>query len=111
VKAVYEFSKCIADQINWGTGLTGTFNPVVKRICQRSLFSISTYGTLGITFGWLNGSEAAEHARDDLKQRLESVLEITFPSDYQSRFFTYPIEKWYGKLPEFEEAVKHVIGG
>jgi hypothetical protein len=110
VKEVYEFSKRIADHINWGSGITGTFNPVVTRVSRRALFSIATDGTLDIPFERLNDSEAAGHARDEMKQRLESVLEVTFPADYQSRKLSYPVDKWYRKVAEFESAIKHAIG-
>jgi TolB-like protein len=110
VKKIYEFSKQTANSIHWGTGATGTFNPVYTRVCPRSLFSVNTNGLLAIPFGWLNGTELAEYARDDFKQQLESDLGLHFPADVRQRYPQIPIEKWYLKAKEFEVVVSHVVG-
>jgi len=110
VKKVYDFSKQTANSIHWGTGATGTFNPVFTRVCPRSLFSVNTDGLLAIPFGWLNGTEQAERARDDFKQRLESDLGLQFPADVRQRYPQIPIEKWYLKAKEFEAVVSNVVG-
>jgi hypothetical protein len=110
IKAVYNFSKRIADKINWGRGMVGTFNPVVNRICPRSLFSVSTEGQLWIPFNWLDGSDTAELAREKFKQRLEPILNEQYPSDYSKHAYGYKVEEWCAKASDFQDAVKDVVG-
>lgn len=109
VKKIYEFSKQTADSVHWGTGATGTFNPVYTRVCPRSLFSVNTNGLLAIPFGWLTGAEKAELARDKFKQMLESDIGLQFSADFRQRYPQVPIEKWYLRAKELEAVLSHVV--
>lgn len=106
IRGVYEFSKETADRISWGTGAIGSFNPVFQSVCIRSLFGIKVHGALSIPLGWLNGSEAAEHARDEFKRRLEVDLKLSFPAGQQ--YPNFAPEKWCPHVERFKEIVRQI---
>ncbi len=64
---------------------------------------------LTISFGWLNGSESAELARDKFKRLLEADLGFQFSPDFRKRFPQIPIENWYEKAAQLETVLKQVI--
>lgn len=110
IKTLYDFSKQNADKISWGTGVnTGSFNPKFLKISIRSLYSVFSDGTLIINFGWLNDSESTEEYRDNFKNELEKIKDITIPDDYKGKWFDVPIQKWAPKVNDFIKIVKDLI--
>jgi hypothetical protein len=53
-KKVYEFSKKTADEVRLGTGSYASFSPIYERICDKSLFTLSTDGRLSFNFHWIH---------------------------------------------------------
>ncbi len=60
-KKIYDFSKFEADEVKFGTGSKyGSFNPVFKNICPRSLYTLSTDGRLSFNFEWIRNNDIQE---------------------------------------------------
>jgi hypothetical protein len=108
VVALLEFSKEKADRISWGTGATGSFNPIFEAICPRSLFGVRANGELTIPLGWLIRSEAAERARDELKKQMETEMDLSFPAGISYPAFS--ADKWSVQVQRFKEIVRRITG-
>lgn len=82
-------------EISWGTGAkTGSYSIKEPEIAPRSLITISSDGCLSFNFGWLNGEDTKEDARQKLKDLVLLPMEFDVPEGYENKFLSYPVEKW-----------------
>jgi hypothetical protein len=111
VKALEElFDQCVSSgfEIGWGTGaITGSFSVYERPICPRSFLTVWTNGSLQINFGWLNGTDTAEGARDRLKELVGERVGMHVPDI--SKFPSYPVTQWKGKVEEFVGALNETV--
>lgn len=102
--------KCISIglEIGWGTGgKTGSYTVYDRSICPRSFYTVGSNGTLSINFGWLNGSEAAESARDRLLELVNT--KVGLPAKDITKFPTYELHLWKEKIDSLVEVLKDTI--
>lgn len=104
------FERCISMgfQTGYGTGaISGSFSMYERTICPRSLFTVWTNVNLQMNFGWLNGTEVAERARDRFRDLLEERMGIQIQD--VSKYPGYRIGQWSHKLQEFTSALNDAI--
>lgn len=105
---LYDFSKEHSDEVRFGSGKTGSFNPVWGSVREKSLFSLYTNGRLGINFHWLvkeDGSNAKQI--ESFKNQLEQIgFEI--PENYTEVRPGYDPEEWVPKTSEFIEVLSRI---
>ncbi len=92
---------CIAlsADVVWGSGTeAGSFNPKWASICPRTVFQVTSYGSLGINFYMLNTSETATSFRDKLKEKVEQELKFSVPPDYRKKQPFYEDSEWAPKV-------------
>lgn len=106
---VYDFCVEHADDITWGTGNNGSFNPKFYNVSRRSIFGISTGGWLQINFGWLNDDENTVQIREKLKVGIENIGLMDLPDDVYGKFPTVSLEVALPKLDEFLEMIKRLV--
>ncbi len=71
---LFDFSKEHADEVKFGSGTTrGSFGPVFSKICERTIFTVTTDGFFTPNFGWINGSDEAIKFRNQLLADLNSI--------------------------------------
>lgn len=105
-KKLYDFSKDNADRVKFGTGQTGSFNPVWSKVCEKSLFSLYTNGRLGLNFNWLidedqSNLEIVEKFKNGL-----SEIGFDIPENYLKIRPGYDPEVWGEKTNEIIEIIK-----
>jgi hypothetical protein len=76
--------------------------------CPRSLFSVYSNGDLTLNFGWVNGSETAERARDRLRDLIIQVVGLPVADTYLTKVTTYPSAVWCGKVALLNEALSRL---
>jgi len=95
-------------EIGWGTGSqAGSYTVYDRSICPRSFYTVGSTGTLSINFGWLNGSEVAESARDKLLELVNT--KVGLPVKDVTKFPTYELHLWKDKVDSLVEALKDTI--
>jgi hypothetical protein len=111
IEAIYKNFQAIGYDFSWGTGAnTGSFGIKAQNICPRSLLTIATNGNMGLNFGWINGSEIAEKARDRFAQLLTEKAGIKVQGeDYMKRYLQYPIAEWAPHREELVEVLKQLL--
>ena len=109
VKELYDFSKEIADEISWGTGvLRGSFNPIFESICPRSLFSVYSDGTMQLNYAWINKTDQEKEYQKKYKKLLSKFF--TLPEDDgTARYPAVSIEMLKDNINEFMEDIKTFI--
>jgi len=106
IKKLYDFSKLIADRINWGTGAQrGSFNPILNKICPRSLFSVFTDGRMSFNYSWLSETDTQRKYRENYYQKLEQIFKLPEDLDY-SKYPSVDISDWNSKLEEFQGIIE-----
>jgi hypothetical protein len=109
IKELYESSKNNADEISWGTGVTrGSFNPIFKKICPRSLFTVFSDGTIQLNYAWINKTDQEKIYQEKYKELLNVFFELP-PDDGTAKYPTIQIEILKGKLDEFIEGIVELI--
>lgn len=110
IKKLYEFSKNNADNISWGTGLTGgSFSPKFLKMSNKSLYTVRSSGGLSLNFGGLNDDESTIKNRDRFKKGLEEKEIFSIPKNYQTHYPEYEINVWINKLDDFIKVVSKLI--
>lgn len=111
VRKLYDFSKGVADRIDWGTGTTvASFNVKFDKVSVRSLYTVKSNGELKLNFAWLDDNETATRYRDDFKARLDQIKELTIPGNYRELWLAIPGNEWCPVLDKFIGAVRGLIG-
>ena len=110
IQKLYGFFKAKGDEISWGTGFVqGSFNPKVRKISQRSLFSVFTDGTLQINFEWLNDNDETKRIRTLLGEELMKIKDLAIPLNYPKRYVGIPIENWYQHVDEITSILMDIV--
>lgn len=110
MERLYAQSLSCGCEVSWGTGVnTGSFNIKKRSVCTRSILSVLSNGNLSLNFSWLNGDEAAERARERLKELVEQQVDLRIPPDYAQKWPTYPVSEWAGKVDLLLEVLRQLI--
>lgn len=109
VRRIYDFCLENADDITWGSGNSGSFNPKFNNISKRSIFGVSGLGGVQINFGWLNDNEVALEVRENLKMELERIDFMKLPDDFKEKFPTTSLKDVLPKLNDFLEVIDNLI--
>ena len=92
-KEFYEFSKQSADQINFGSGQTSSFNPVWLKYSDRSLFSVYSDGTLKVNFHWLLKEDGSNKELIDKLRNNLSDAGLDIPEGHTDERLIYKNKK------------------
>ncbi len=100
IRELYDYAQRTANKISWGTGaVSGSFSPKYDKISARSLFTVFSNAVLQINFGWLSDNESTLDFRKKLRVTLAESAGLTFPSDYEEKYPTFPAPQWIDKVP------------
>lgn len=107
VEAFYGRCLEMGFEIDWGTGKdNGSFSVKELSISQKSLLSVQSNGKLILNFGWLNGNERVEKARDRFKELVVQKTGIRILDDYARHYITYSIAEWSSKTEALAEVLR-----
>ena len=110
LEALYDQFQEMGYVISWGTGFTrGSFGIKAPNICSRSFLSIISNGNMALNFGWLNGNDLAERARDRFAQLIKDKLGTKLPDDYITKFLSIPMTEWAPKTAGILEVLKQLL--
>ena len=100
LKTLYDWSKSNADEIAFGPGAIGSFNPKFLAVCSRSIFTARSDGSFRLNFGWLDQPESAKYWRqkfgDTLKQH-----GFGLPDNFSERWPSMSKAEWVPRVSEF----------
>lgn len=103
IKKIYEFSKEMADEISWGSGVSsGSFNPKFHSISKRSIFSIWTDGSLTVNFGWLDDNDDTLQWRERFRKELSDINGLT---NKMLKSGDYPVISFKTWIPVVDEII------
>lgn len=105
VQSLYNFSKDISDQINWGTGQKGSFSPIIVKVSTRSIYSVYTHGRLILNFGWLNNQQFEQK----YKQLLFENQLFAFPPNFDGYHYSVPIDEWLDHREQFQKIITELL--
>lgn len=107
VRELYEFSKKVANRVDFGSGSRrGSFNVKFKNVsATKSLYTVYTDGTLELNFSWLRGDEKSTAIAGDFGWYLTRMCSFTLPDDFQEKFITIKAEQWSREVRNFMIAV------
>lgn len=109
IEKLYEFSKEYADKISWGTGIQrGSFNPIVSRICPRSLFTLFSDGTLYLNYAWINENDEQKEYQKKYIRLLGEIFELPIENG-KAKYPKYPIVEWGKKAENLKKKIIELI--
>ena len=103
-KEIYDFSKQYADEVHLGTGSYGSFSPIFEKICNRSLYTLSTDGRLSFNFHWIGNREFLKRYKEAI-----TALGISVPENYTEVRPSVRPDEWLPRKDGFIEVVKGLI--
>lgn len=110
LEATHDRFHDIGYNISWGTGAnTGSFGIKAQRICPRSLLTINSNGNMSLNFGWINGSDIAEKARDRFAELMTEKASIKVQGDYMKKWLTYSMAEWAPHVANVVEVLKQLL--
>jgi hypothetical protein len=110
LETIYKQIQDIGYDISWGTGAnTGSFGIKALNICPRSLLTIYSNGNMALNFGWINGSDIAEKARDYFAELIREKVGIRVQDDYMKKYPGYPITEWAPHMMDVVEVLKQLL--
>src|SRR3989344_1509465 len=103
-KEIYDFSKKYADEVRLGTGSYGSFNPIFEKICNKSLYTLTTEGRLSFNFHWISNKEF-------VKKYKEAMTDMGFviPENYTEVRPSVRSDEWLPRIHDFINAIKNLI--
>jgi hypothetical protein len=110
LETLYDQAQNIGYEIRWGTGIKeGSFNVKLPRICSRSIFTIWTNGRMSLNFGWLDGSEIADKARERFAELMIENVGITLESDYANKWPHLTYDEWAPRVADVIGVLKQLF--
>ncbi len=107
-KELFNFSKENADEVKFGSGTTrGSFGPVFSKVCDRTIFTITTDGFFSPNFGWINGSEEAIKIRNKFFKELNEIG-FNFIEENLEKFPSVDSTIWVPKSEDMMRVVKKI---
>jgi len=103
---IYNFSKQHASEIRFGTGVYASFSPIFEKICERSLFTLSTDRKLAFNFEW------TAKVNDQLAERFKEKSEIigfSFPENFKELRPSILAEEWLPKTSRFLNVIEELL--
>ena len=104
-KKIYDFSKQHADEVRLGTGAYGSFNPIFNKVCDKSLYTLTTDGRLCFNFHWI-------YDKTFLKKYGNAMLRLGFsiPENYPELHPSVRTDEWEPRVDEFLSAISEMLG-
>lgn len=110
IEAIHKKIQEIGYNISWGTGTnTGSFSVKAIDICPRSFLTIWSNGNMALNFGWINGSDISEKARDRFAELIKEKAGMKVQDDYAKKFLSYPIAEWAPKVEDVAAVLKQLL--
>ncbi len=103
-KKIYEFSKQNANEVRLGTGAYGSFSPIFEKICDKSLFTLSTDGRLSFNFHWIHNDEFVHKYKEAMTN-----LGFSIPENYTEIRPSVRSNEWLQRADVFIETMNKVI--
>lgn len=104
-KKIYDFSKQHADEVRLGTGAYGSFNPIFNKVCDKSLYTLTTDGRLCFNFHWI-------YDKTFLEKYGNAMLHIGFsiPENYPELHPSVRTDEWVPRTDKFLSAISEMLG-
>lgn len=110
IETIHKDFQDIGYDISWGSGVkTGSFGIQAQNICPRSLLTIWSDGNMALNFGWINGSDIAEKARDRFAELMREKAGIKVQDDYVKKNISYPMAEWAPQAADIVAVLKQLI--
>ena len=98
LRSLFSWAKTTADDVAFGRGKTGSFNPKFAAVCQKSVFTARSDGLLTLNFQWLYEPDCARAWRERVGQELLREG-FPIPQAFNDKFVTLPAKEWVPRLP------------
>jgi hypothetical protein len=108
IRALYEFSKQ-ADELNWGRGATGSFNPRFYAVRDRSMYSVYSDGRLILNFFWICKTPSGRAASEIIGNEL-GRMGFPLPSNFRERFLRIDPDWWAPRVDDLVKAFERALG-
>jgi hypothetical protein len=109
MSALYEFSREEEpDEVSWGRGATGSFNPKFYAASSRSMYTVFTDGRLYVNFQWLRRKEGGRVATDTLAAGLRA-MGFVLQTDFADRFVRLDATWWVPRIEQLEKLLGSAV--
>lgn len=104
-KKIYDFSKQHADEVRLGTGTYGSFNPIFRKVCDKSLYTLTTDGRLCFNFHWI-------YDKTFLEKYGNAMLRLGFsiPKNYPELHPSVRADEWVPRTEKFLSVLSGMLG-
>ncbi len=110
IKKLLNFSRDVADELSWGTGVTtASFSAKFRKIARGSLYTVRSDGIFIPNFGWLSGNEKSEMYRDEFAKDLRNIPGLNIPESYEKFYPATPVAKWSPFVDRIIQAVQRLL--
>lgn len=104
-KEIYEFSKKASDEVRFGTGVShGSFNPIFREYCPRSLYTLSTNGKLSFNVDWIRDKKFCQRYIDLLVET-GFTIEKSISADGFIKRPSVTADEWVPRAKKFIEII------
>jgi len=106
-KEIYEFSKNVSDEIRFGSGSYGSFNPIFNKVCPRSIYTLGTNGRLSFNFDWIEDKAFCKRYAELLTKAGFKIAASITQGGYTKRPSVLP-EEWTPRAKEFTKVISEL---
>ena len=107
IRRLLDLAKAPGFSVRWGTGAVhGSFGLVAPAVCEQSLVTVLSNGTLWLNMVWMNGSAAADAARVATKAFATGKLGIDAKWEQPS----VPAEWWVPRVDDLVALLAGTLG-
>lgn len=106
LQKLYDFSREVADKVDWGSSFQVYFNKISSR---KSLYYVYPDGELVFNSHMLRETPEAQRFRDEFKEKLSRIKGMTVPEGYPESSPKYSVAVWSPVVDDFINAVKDLI--
>lgn len=108
VRTVYQFARRSGAEIGWGRGVkSGSFNARYRQITAKSLFTVTSKGTLHLNFKWLNDSPDALSFRQRYMAAIRTAGLAPLPVGSDNKFIR--VRNWHSRAGDFVQVMDGLL--
>lgn len=109
IRNLYDECANMGCKFAWGRGkVDGSFSVKFPSVSRNTVVSVFSEGTLQFAFEAYKRTPTQAEFRDELKNRVETDMGLSFPDDYYKKYPLFRVNQWITQAPVLQKTIREI---